>query len=164
METVELIVGVFEHSERANEVLTALKKLDRQKELELHNAAIVFKDTYGHTGIKDQGDVNTKRGAIFGAISGALLGILAGPAGIVIGATAGAATGGAAAHHLDLGFSNDLLENLKKALKLNHSLVMVTVDSEWGDLVAGTIDGYQGKTLRHSLKKDLLEKIIDAQN
>lgn len=163
MEAVELIVGVFDSKTRAKEAFFSLKALDKQRLIRLYNAAVLEKDEHGHIHLEEKQDVTPKGGAVFGAITGALIGLLGGPVGMMVGAAAGAATGDIAARMIDLGFSDDFLNDLSDHIKPNHSILMVTIEQQWADQVVASISSYRGKMLRHALREDLADKIANSQ-
>jgi uncharacterized membrane protein len=162
VEEIELIVGVFDLSGRADEAFEALEEMERNRSVRLYNAAVIDKDANGHTHLKEKRDLGPKRGALFGAITGALLGLWGGPAGAVVGAAAGAVTGGVAARKIDLGFSEEFLNELKDSLKPDHSAILVVVEQPWGEQVAQALGEYQGRLLRHVLGNELASQLSDT--
>ena len=124
---VELIVAAFQEEDKAEEVLNALKQLEKEEIIDLVNAAVITKDDKGKVAIKETQDVRAGRGALFGAVAGGLIGLLGGPAGVVIGAAAGAATGGVAASKIDMGFPDDTLEELQEALTPGSSAILALI-------------------------------------
>lgn len=110
---------IFDDPNEANEGLKKVKELQKEKKdlFKIRYAAILVKDEDGQTVIKETADVGTKQGRIFGAVAGGLVGLVGGPVGVIVGALAGAGTGAFAAKHIDMGFSNEFLENFQESLQ-----------------------------------------------
>jgi uncharacterized membrane protein len=159
MDPVELILMVFDGGGRADEVFKQLKHLERQKQLRLFDVAVLVKDRNGKTHLMETRDLDARRGALVGAIVGGLVGMLGGPAGAVLGAAAGAATGGVTAGKIDLGFSNDFLEEIRACLKPDNSAILVIVEQTWIDRVVGELEAYQGELFRHALRAEIAAQL-----
>jgi len=148
---LELIVSTYSDPHMAANVLSQLKKMADDKALDIRNAAIVVKDENGHVHLKDEEDVGTGAGVLFGAITGGLIGLLGGPAGAIVGVVAGAATGGAAAAIIDMGFSNDQLKELQASMPAGSSALIVLVEHKWIEKLVGELEKNRGKLFRHEL-------------
>ncbi len=59
---VELIVAAFNEEERAEEVLSSLKKLDKENVIAILNAAIMTKNAAGKVRVHETEDVDSRRG------------------------------------------------------------------------------------------------------
>ena len=164
---VELLVSTFTDAEYAGMALAKLQKMERFGELDVLNAAVVTKDAEGEASFKETGDIDSRRGALFGAITGGLFGLIGGPVGAVVGAVAGAATGHVAADRIDMGFPDEFLENLKESLEKDSSALVVLVENPWVDAAVKVIADFNGKQVRQTLPDDkvaeLLKKIEDTE-
>ena len=126
---IELVVATFEDDEsQAGEALKHLEKLAADTGLQLEHVAVLAKREDGEVEVKDVGDVDSQRGAVFGAITGGLIGLIAGPVGAIAGALAGAATGGVTANLADYGVSDDIINAVKEGLQPGSSALIVYVD------------------------------------
>lgn len=165
---VEILVGTFNDAGKAAELLEALKKLEREYETGIHNAAVLTKDASGKASIHEAGDIDPRRGALFGAITGGLFGLLGGPVGAVIGAVAGAATGGVAAGKIDMGFPDEFLKQTEDTLQPGTSAIVVLVDRSSDDVITRLVEDSGGKLIRQTLPDEqvarLLKNIDEAGN
>jgi uncharacterized membrane protein/sporulation protein YlmC with PRC-barrel domain len=153
---LELIVAVYEHPDKAAEELKKLKESDAKQ---IHNTAVVVKDEDGKTHFKESQDVDAKHGRLFGAVSGGLIGLMGGPVGVIVGAIAGAVTGGIVAKHVDMGFSDDFLERLQELLQPGSSGLLVLVEFQDSDAVAGRLSETTERVLRHTLADEIIERL-----
>src|ERR1700710_1983787 len=91
----KLLVISFDDPLKAQELLLSVVRLQKQHDLELHDAVIVRRDADGHSHVVETTDITPGRGAMSAGIWGLLLGTLfAGPLGGII---VGAATAGGGA-------------------------------------------------------------------
>ena len=155
---LELIVSTYSDPHMAGTVLSQLKKMADDKNLDIRNAAIVVKDENGHVHLKDEEDVGAGAGALFGAITGGLIGLLGGPAGAIVGVVAGAAAGGAAAAIIDMGFSNDQLKELQTSMPAGSSALIVLVEHKWIEKLVGELEKNRGKLFRHELSPSTISQ------
>lgn len=162
-EDVELMVWSFSGAGTAEKGLDVLRKLDKQKDLKLHNTALVTKDRDGKTSLKEAKDMETGRGALMGAIAGGVIGLLGGPVGVVVGAAAGAATGGAAAHWIDMGFANDDLRALRDSLQPDSSALVVLIASEDAAHVTEELDKMGGERVQQTLTDEMVNQILSKR-
>jgi uncharacterized membrane protein len=160
---VELIVAAFHSEGKAGEVLRQLRILEKDGDVFLVNAAVMSKDEQGQLSLSETQDVSSGKGAIFGAIAGGLIGWLGGPLGAVIGAAAGAATGGVAAGHIDMGFPDETLNELKDLLKPNDSAILALIQHQWVDRVIEELDRYGAILFRQALKEEISAQLSDEE-
>ncbi|MBN1147319.1 MAG: DUF1269 domain-containing protein [Anaerolineales bacterium] len=163
MDAVELMLAVFEEEGRVEKVLRDLKRLEKDRTLRLFDAAMLVKDRNGIVRLKETRDVGAGRGALFGAIAGGLVGLLGGPAGVIVGAAAGAAAGGVTASKIDLGFSNQFLDEIKTHLQPGSSALLALVEQEWAERLAQELQRYPGQLFRHALKAEIVKQLIETQ-
>ncbi len=155
----ELIVAAFNEEEKAGEVLTSLKKMQKEEIIFLVNAAVMTKDEKGKVSLKETQDVGAGKGALFGAIAGGLLGLIGGPAGVIVGAAAGAATGGVAANRIDMGFPDETLKELQSTLKPGSSAIVAIIQHEWVDRVVEELEKEQASLFRQALKEEIADQL-----
>jgi uncharacterized membrane protein len=149
----ELFIAAFENDEdRAGKTLERIKKLKKEGALYFENAAVIVKPKEGDVEVKDIGDVDSKRGAIFGAITGALVGSLGGPVGAIAGAVAGAATGGATARLADYGVSDKLIKETEERLQPGSSAVIALVQLKWADKAVAQLEKNGATVIRETLE------------
>ena len=155
---LELIVSVYDDERTAEQALADLKRVAKDGNLELKEAALLVKDGRGKVRMHETQDVGAGRGALFGAITGALIGLLAGPAGAVAGAVAGAATGGVTAAVVDMGFTKDQLEELRMSLPPGSSALVALIEHKWVEKLVKELERRRGKLFRHELAPDLADQ------
>jgi len=112
---VEFVVGLFKDLDGAAVVLKKIQDEGLEKELGLHELAIIQKDQGGKLTVKEPDDAGGGKGAAIGGVVGALVGVMLGPA-VVATTAAGALVGGLASKLHDTGFDNKDLKALAKAL------------------------------------------------
>lgn len=156
---VSLLVYAYNEYDKADKVLKALKELDKTGVIAVLNAAVLAMDKDGKVKLRETQDVDAKRGAIFGAIAGGLVGLLGGPAGVIVGAAAGAATGGVAAHKIDMGFSDEYLQDIQQSLKPGSSAIIALVEHEWVEKVIRELEEHEGQLFRQALKADIAAQL-----
>jgi uncharacterized membrane protein len=165
METpVSLLVYAYNEQDKADQVLKALKELDKTGIIAVLNAAVLVMDKDGKVRLKETEDVDAKRGALFGAIAGGLIGLLGGPAGVIVGAAAGAATGGVAAHNIDMGFADEYLREIQSSLKPGTSAIIALVEHEWVEHVVAELKEFEGQLFRQTLKADIAAQLASASD
>ncbi|MGI8882265.1 MAG: DUF1269 domain-containing protein [Jatrophihabitans sp.] len=112
----KLLVVSFDDPMKAQEFLLVAVRLQKQQELQLHDAVVVRHDADGHTHVTETTDITPGRGALSGGIWGLLLGtLLAGPFGLVVGA-AGAGTGALVAKLRDTGIKDEKIAELRRTV------------------------------------------------
>ena len=124
---VEFVVALFKEENGAEVVLKKIQDEKLEKELGLHELAIIQKDQGGKLTVKEPSDSGGGKGAAIGGVVGALVGVVLGPA-VVATTAAGALVGGLATKLHDTGFDNKDLKALAKALTPGTSALLVCVD------------------------------------
>ncbi len=158
---LELIVSVYNDPKQARQVLDDLKKIGRDGNFQIKNAAVIVKDEKGRVHVDETEDVKAGKGALFGAITGGLIGLLAGPAGAVAGALVGAATGGITASVVDMGFSDDQLADLRASMPANSSALVTLIEHSWVEKLVDELENRQGKIFRHEVASDLNDQFSE---
>jgi uncharacterized membrane protein len=147
----DLIVAGFEQQYQADEVLTALAKLQKEHLIDLEDAAVVIKDTEGKVKIKQAMDL-VGAGAIGGGFWGLLFGtLLFSP---ILGAAVGAAAGALSGKFTDIGIDDNFIKELGETIKPGTSALFVLVKKATPDKVIAEIKPYNPKILRTSLSAD----------
>lgn len=151
--SVELIIATFDdNEEQAGQVLERIRQLAKDGALELENAAVIAKDKEGEIKVQDPGDVDSKRGRVFGAVTGGIVGLLGGPVGAVVGAAAGAATGGVTAKLADYGVSDKMIKDIGHGLGPGSSAIIAYVRLSWVDQAISRLE-QNGATVSHTSLK-----------
>ena len=159
----ELFIAVFESDEEiAGEVLKKLRQLKKDRALYFENAAVIVKPQDGDLQVTDVGDIDPKRGKVFGAITGGLVGLLGGPVGAIVGAVAGAATGSTAARLIDYGISNEMIRETEEMLKPGGSAIIAYVQLDWADKAAAALKNAGAMVIRETLEFEGMEGVQHA--
>ncbi len=113
----KLLVISFDDRLRAQEFLLAVSRLQKDQDLQLHDAVFVQRDANGTSHVTETSDITTGRGALGGGVWGLLLGTLFG--GPIGGLIAGAATAGGGALYaklVDTGIKDATVAQLRTAV------------------------------------------------
>jgi uncharacterized membrane protein len=148
---LELIVSVYNDPDRARRMLADIRRSIQNGNLEIKDAAILVKDERGQVRLDDTQDVTPGQGALFGAVTGGLIGLLGGPVGAVAGAVAGAATGGISAALIDMGFSNDQLQELQASMPAGSSALVILIEHSWIEKLVDELGRERSTLFRHGL-------------
>src|SRR5579875_320849 len=124
----KLLVISFDDPLRAQEFLLAAARLQRDEELQLHDAVIIRRDADGTSHVTETTDVTPGQAGVGAGVWGLLLGTLfGGPIGGLI-AGAGAAGGGALYAKLrDTGVKDATIEQLRKAVPPGRTAIAMLV-------------------------------------
>jgi len=156
MNQIDLLIFVFPDEGNANQALEKLKALKKEQVISIINAAVIIRDKDGKVKARETDDPGGKRGAVFGMITGAVVGLLGGPVGAVIGAAAGAATGGIAAKKIDMGISNEQLEEVASQLKPGTSAIVAVIEHTWADEAAKEVQEFGEIAMRQEIREEIV--------
>ena len=157
----DLVVIGFDNEHKADEVRTALWKLQKEYLIDLEDAVVAVKKANGK--VKLHQAVNlTAAGAVSGGFWGSLVGLIfLNPLlGAGIGAAAGAASGGLS----DVGINNAFMKDLGGTLREGSSALFVLVRKATPDKVLEELKGFGGTVLQTSLSHDKEERLQAALN
>jgi uncharacterized membrane protein len=143
------LVGIsFTDAYRAEEFLTAAKRLAATDRLRLLDAVFVAKDDSGKTVVRETVDPEPGRSALSGALWAGLFGlILGGPVGWVVGAGVGAGTGAVAAKVIDHGVSDEWVAWFREAVHADSTLLALLVDELDQAAFVTELERFAGATL-----------------
>lgn len=161
--SMTLLYWAFDDEDKAEAVLEDLQQVGKTDAFEVLNAAVLAKDEEGEIDVKETEDVEAPGGALFGAVTGALIGLLGGPAGAIVGAVAGTATGGVAAHLIDMGFSDEYLEDLQEDLSPGSSMLLAMVENQWVEDVLEAMEAYQDRLRRQEITDAMVERLKEEK-
>jgi uncharacterized membrane protein len=124
----KLLVISFDDAMRAQEFLLAAARLQRDKELQLHDAVIIRREADGTSRVTETTDVTPGQAGVGAGVWGLLLGTLFG--GPIGGLVVGAATGGGAALYAklrDTGVKDATIAQLRSAVPPGRTAVALLV-------------------------------------
>ncbi len=156
----ELLAIVFAGETRAKEVLEAVNRLHHEGAVELHEAAIITRTAAGKVAIHETHDFTPREGIVGGAVLGGVIGLLRGK--LLGDALLGAGAGYLSGKVLDLGFSDDFLNEIAKTLTPDTSALVLAIEFERLDQALAVLDQYHGKIIRQSLPPDQAQKLAAA--
>ena len=154
-----LVIG-FDDPLKANEFLLAAVRLQRNGQIQLHDAVFISRDADGRSTVRETTDLSTGRGALGGAMWGVLIGILfGGPVGGLIGGAASAGSGALLAKLIDTGIKDERIRQLRQTVPAgSNALALLVSHLSLGDLQR-ELARFPGATL---VESDLPEAAIQA--
>jgi uncharacterized membrane protein len=163
----DLIVLGFDGIEKADEVLTKLRGMQKEHLIDLEDACVVIRGTNGKLQIKQSVNL-VSLGATSGLSTGMLVGALAGLlvlsplAGMVVGGLAGAGMGAITGSLADYGVNDDFIKRLGDTIPQGSSALFLLVKSSTPDKVIPEIEPFKPRVLQTSLSNEQEDKLKAA--
>jgi uncharacterized membrane protein len=158
----DLIAVAYPDINRAEEVMTTLKRMQKEYLIDLADAATVTRDTEGNVKLSQMINL-TAAGAASGGFWGMLIGMLfLNP---LLGLAVGAGTGAIAGKLSDTGIDDGFMKTLGEKLKPGASAVFTLVRKSSPEKVLAEISKFGGTVLRTSLSPQAearLQAALDA--
>jgi uncharacterized membrane protein len=154
-----LIVAAFQDEDAADEALKKLKTAQKQKLIDIQDAAVIRRDENNKLHIKETADPGGGRGAAAGGAIGAVIGLIAGPPGVVVGAAAGALVGGVTAKVIDSGIPDDRLKQIGEGLQPGTSAIVAIIEHSWVEDVEKQLTDSGADVLTESIRADIAEQL-----
>ena len=127
-ENSKLLVISFTDGLRAQEFLLAVAGLQKQQELQLHDAVIIARDADGNSHVRETTDVTPGQAGVGAGVWGLLLGTLfGGPIGGLVVGAASAGGGALFAKLVDTGVKDETIEELRKTVPAGRTAVALLV-------------------------------------
>ncbi len=123
-----LIAVKFDEPLMAQELLLAFARLAKRNDIDIEDAAMVFKDDDGRIRLRQTRDVMPGQGAASGGWVGALVGIIGGPLGVLAGGALGAAAGGLFAKLRDVGIDDEHMKEMGEQLDRDSAALFVLLN------------------------------------
>jgi uncharacterized membrane protein len=163
----ELIVVAFDDPNRADEVLTELRELQREYLVDLEDAVVAVRRPDGKIRLKQSvnlAGVSAASGGLWGALWGTFVGLLfLNPlVGFAIGTMVGAGTGAIAGALTDYGIDDDFARGLAQTLPPNSSAIFALVRKMQPEKVLSELARFRGRVLRTSLSPEQEAKLSEA--
>jgi uncharacterized membrane protein len=150
--TLVVIVASFGNETEAGESLKDLKRMDKDNDIELVDAAVVVHDSEGKVHFKETDDPSGKTWAKRGAIAGGLVGLIFPPS-LIAGAVVGGAGGGVWGKIRDKGFKDDDLKAVGEDLPPGSSAIIAIAADKVAERLVRGLTGYQ-KVTQHVMNAD----------
>ncbi len=125
-----ILIGLsFRDAFRAQEFLTAMRRLSSIGSLRLRDAVLVSKDASGEVRVRETIDPQPGRSALSGAVWTGLLGLLVGgPVGWIAGLGVGAGAGAITAKVVDLGVPDEWVDWFREAVAEGTSTMVILAE------------------------------------
>ncbi len=156
---IQLIVAAFQDEDAADQALKELKRAQKQKLIDIQDAAIIRRDENDKLHIKETADPGGGRGAAAGGTIGAIIGLIGGPAGVVVGASAGALVGGVTAKVIDSGIPDERLKEIGQGLQTGTSAIVAIIQHRWVDDVQRLLQQAGADVLTEALRSDIADQL-----
>jgi uncharacterized membrane protein len=163
----ELIVVAFDEPNKAEEVLSELRELQREYLIDLEDAVIAVRRPDGKVQLKQSVNVvgmGATQGGLWGGLWGMLVGLLfLNPlVGFALGIMVGAGTGALAGALADYGIDDDFARKLAKTLKPDSSAIFILVRKMQPEKVLADLARFRGRVLRTSLSPEQEARLQEA--
>ena len=161
MNSIQLLIGIFENQSDAESALTSLQTLKKEKQSGIDGAIMITKDVDGQKlHYKDTG-MTPGKGALGGVVLGAAVGILTGGAGLILGA-AGAALGSwAGKKKQDQRFDTSQINQVAASLKPGGAAIMTVLESEAVSTVSDVLKKHEAEVLSTTISTDVAQALRD---
>ena len=127
-ENSKLLVISFDDPLRAQEFLLAASRLQRDKELQLHDAVIIRREEDGTSHVRETTDVTPGQAGVGAGVWGLLLGTLfGGPIGGLVVGAASAGGGALFAKLVDTGVKDETVQELRTKVPAGRTAVALLV-------------------------------------
>jgi uncharacterized membrane protein len=146
---IEVYAAIFPNRAPAESVVQTLKQMNKNRTIQLLDAAIVSNSASGKPEIKEIEELTTVKGGERGAIVGGVLGLIFPPA-FLASAAVGAVAGGLWGKLRDTGFKTDELKQVAAELKPGEVAVVAVAEDRWVTHLSNNLTGYD-RLLHESL-------------
>lgn len=135
----------FDDDLKAVEFMTAVTRLARDGKLSLHDAVFVVKAPDGKTYVRETKDLQPSSTAIGAGLWSGLFGLLlGGPVGMLVAGGIGAGAGAVTAKLVDVGVTDDFVDQLREMVKPGTTTVAVLAEQVDTDAVLEELKRFEG--------------------
>ena len=154
----------FDDDLRAVEFMTAATRLARDGRLALHDAVFVVKNDDGKTYVRETKDLQPSSTAIGAALWSGLFGLLlGGPVGMLVAGGIGAGAGAVTAKVVDIGVTDDFVDQLRDMVRPGTTTVAVLADDVDVDAVLAELHRFEGaRYVAGNLPLDAIQAVREA--
>ncbi len=161
---IQLIVAAFQDEDAADGALKELKSAQKQKLIDIQDAAVIRRDEKNKLHIKETADPGGGKGAAAGGAIGAIVGLIGGPPGVIVGASVGALVGGVTAKVVDSGIPDDRLEKIGDGVLPGTSAIVAIIEHRWVGDVEKQLANAGADVLTEALRADIAEQLAAGQD
>ncbi len=155
---VELVVAAFTDEQGAANALERLKQAKKEGLIDIHDAAVLTRDSSNTLHIKETGDMSGRKGAGVGGIIGGAIGLLFPPA-MLGSAAVGAAIGGLGAKLHDAGFPDEELKGIGSRLKPGTSAIVAVFEHKWVEEAEREFAAQGALMIRQAIQEDIAKQL-----
>jgi uncharacterized membrane protein len=154
----------FDDDLRAVEFMTAATRLARDGRLALHDAVFVVKNDEGKTYVRETKDLQPSSTAIGAALWSGLFGLLlGGPVGMLVAGGIGAGAGAVTAKVVDIGVTDDFVDQLREMVAPGTTTVAVLADEVDVEAVLAELHRFEGaRYVAGNLPLGAIQAVRDA--
>ena len=156
-----LIAVKFDEPLMAQELLLAFARLAKRNDIDIEDAAMVFKDEDGRIRLRQTRDVMPGQGAASGGWVGALVGIIGGPLGVLAGGALGAAAGGLFAKLRDVGIDDEHMKEMGEQLDRDSAALFVLLNEYDVTAVAMEFRRFDGELFYSTADEAITQRFRD---
>ena len=149
MQNYEVLFAVYGTEDGAAGAVDQLKQMDKDKTIDIVDAATLVKDADGHTSVKQESLPTVKKGLGVGALIGGAVGLLFPPS-ILASAAIGAGIGAGTAKLAQMALEDDDLKQAADELEPGSSAFIAIVENTWAEQLKTAISGYD-KLAEHAM-------------
>lgn len=154
----------FDDDLKAVEFMTAATRLARDGQLTLHDAVFVVKSADGRTHVRETKDPQPGQTAIGAGLWSGLFGLLlGGPVGMLVAGGIGAGAGAITAKVIDIGVTDDFVDQLRDMVRPGTTTVALLVDHVDPEAVLKELHRFEGgRYVAGNLSMDAIRAVRDA--
>jgi uncharacterized membrane protein len=154
----------FDDDLKAVEFMTALTRLARDGKLSLRDAVFVVKSADGKTYVRETKDLQPGSTAIGAGLWSGLFGLLlGGPVGMLVAGGIGAGAGAITAKVVDIGVTDDFVDQLRDMVQPGTTTVAVLADHVDTDAVLAELQRFEGgRYVAGNLPLSAIQEVRDA--
>ena len=149
MQNYEVLFAVYGTEDGAASAVEQLRQMDKDKTIDIVDAATLVKDADGHTSVKQESLPTVKGGLGVGALIGGAIGLLFPPS-ILASAAIGAGIGAGTAKLAQMALEDDDLKEAADQLEPGSSAFIAIVENKWAEQLKTAISGYD-KLAEHAM-------------
>lgn len=148
-ENYEVMFAAYGTEDGAAGAVQTLKDMDKDKVIDIVDAATLVKDAEGNSTVKQESLPSVKKGLGVGALIGGAVGLVFPPS-ILATAALGAGIGAGTAKLAKMALENEDLKEAADSLEPGSSAFIAIVENTWADKLQEAISGYD-KLAEHAL-------------
>ncbi|MFN8474762.1 MAG: DUF1269 domain-containing protein [Anaerolineae bacterium] len=155
----DLLVIVFDDLDEARQARDAVRAVQKEKKLNLDDAAVIVKDASGKVHVDGEVDRGVKFGLGVGTAIGLALMLVFPPAALVIGVVTGGVVGRLAGEHVDKKFVQEVSDALKPGSSALFLIIRADSPADSPEALRAALAPFKGEIYQTNLSPELEEKL-----